>query len=113
MKIDILKLRNFRKVAGLTQKELAEKAKLVRNTYTRWETGERNPENYKDILNICLALRIKPEDICLEDIPETNAEPQSKEAQRFWKMFKLAYEKDPKAAEKAIEKAAKVFVDEV
>lgn len=37
------RLQELRKAAGLTQKELAEKAGLSQNGISNWETGDRDP----------------------------------------------------------------------
>lgn len=53
-RLDLLK---FRKVQGLTQKEMAEKLNLTQTHYSRIETGDSNPsikvmERLKEVFNV-------------------------------------------------------------
>ena len=45
------KLRSLRKAEGLTQQELAEKLKIGRVNYTRYETGAVRPD-YETVIRI-------------------------------------------------------------
>ena len=50
------RLKNLRKKAGLTQKEIAEKLQVGQNSYSNWEKGNRTPiqptiEKLAEILN--------------------------------------------------------------
>ncbi len=50
-------LKNFRKERGLTQKEVAEKIHVARNTISKWEDGTLNP-GFLHIYNLCQAFDI-------------------------------------------------------
>lgn len=59
-------LREVRKQAGLTQKQLAERYQIPLRTLQDWETGKRTPPEY--VLNMllrCIAVdfKIKPKDV--------------------------------------------------
>lgn len=50
------RLKNLRKEAGLTQKQIAEKLQVGQNSYSNWEKGKRTPiqptiEKLAEILN--------------------------------------------------------------
>lgn len=50
------RLKNLRKKAGLTQKQIAEKLQVGQNSYSNWEIGKRTPiqptiEKLAEILN--------------------------------------------------------------
>lgn len=50
------RLKNLRKKAGLTQKQIAEKLQVGQNSYSNWEKGKRTPiqptiEKLAEILN--------------------------------------------------------------
>lgn len=55
-------LKNARKEAGLTQKELAEIIGVYAKDICRWETGERTP-NAITLGEICRALNASADDI--------------------------------------------------
>lgn len=50
-------IKQERKKAGMTQKELAEKLSVYQKDVSRWETGERTP-SIKNIYRICEVLDI-------------------------------------------------------
>jgi transcriptional regulator with XRE-family HTH domain len=54
-----LRLRQLRKDAGLTAREMAERLGEKENTYTRWERGEVEP-GLGQALRICFVLGISP-----------------------------------------------------
>lgn len=66
------KLMIQRKQAGLTQKELAERAGVSRNSIINWETGKREPRGLEDfaplaeVLN-CSIADLMPDDFSLVD----------------------------------------------
>lgn len=49
-------IKNARKAAGITQKELAEAIGVRQKDISRWENGERTP-NIEAFANICKALK--------------------------------------------------------
>lgn len=60
------KLLSFRKRAGMTQDEVAEKAGLSGRTYADIERGSVNMR-IETILRICSALHITPDDVLTEE----------------------------------------------
>ena len=62
----------FRKLAGLTQQQVAEKLNLNRTTYTKYETGVSEPgieilKQIADILNVDVASLLAEEDTAKTD----------------------------------------------
>ncbi len=49
-------IKNARKAAGITQKELAEVLGVYQKDISRWENGERTP-SIETFANICKALK--------------------------------------------------------
>ena len=123
MKINYKKLRELREGANLTQKALSLKCNFPWTTYRDWENGNNNPA-LEDVLNICEVLNINISNLTEDKktissllkqaslLGKINIEPDNKEVKRFLKMFDLLYKKDPERAEKAIEKASKVLIDD-
>lgn len=60
------KVRKFRLVAGMTQKELAEKAGTTENAVSLIESGKRNPRP-STIKKIAEALNVPVEDILRDE----------------------------------------------
>ena len=56
------KIRNLRKAAGLSQKELAEKVGVDISAISLWENGKTYP-TYTNILKLAEALGCKPGDL--------------------------------------------------
>ena len=69
------KLRSFRKKAGYTQKELAEKLGLTVRAYQYYETGDRFP-NLKKASELATILGISLDEL---SVPDCNAEGQKTE----------------------------------
>lgn len=65
----------FRKQAGLTQVEVAEKAGMSDRTYSDIERGTVNMR-LSTILRICAVLHITPNEILTEEIPSSLLEQQ-------------------------------------
>ena len=64
------KIYGFRRQAGLTQAEVAERAGLSERAYADIERGTANAR-IVSIQKICSVLNIAPNDIMTEDIPES------------------------------------------
>jgi transcriptional regulator with XRE-family HTH domain len=54
------RLRELRELAGLTQKQLADRAGVKRDAVARWESGRREPA-WSSILALCTALGVSCE----------------------------------------------------
>lgn len=55
-------LKNARKAAGLTQKELADKLEVYAKDISRWENGERTP-GVPALIKICKTLHVSADDL--------------------------------------------------
>ena len=69
-------LKKLRLERGLTQKQVADALKIQRSTYTRYETGEREPDNH--MLNKLADFYEVTVDYLLErtDLPNPDKEPE-------------------------------------
>lgn len=67
------RLRNLRETAGLTQKELADRAGLVQGAVGHWETGLRSP-SWGSFRALCLALNVSCEVFADCDPPPADKE---------------------------------------
>lgn len=56
-----MRLAELRKHAGLTQKELAEKAGISLHTYRNWEQGHRRGPSAKFLIALARVLNTTPE----------------------------------------------------
>jgi transcriptional regulator with XRE-family HTH domain len=61
-----LRLRQLREKAGLTQKELADRARLSQNGISQWEAGKREPA-WSAVLALCHALGVDCRAFCGAD----------------------------------------------
>ncbi len=55
-------LKNARKAAGMTQKELAEKLDVYAKDISRWENGERTP-GVPALIKICRELKVSADEL--------------------------------------------------
>ena len=60
------KIRNFRKIKGITQGELAKETNLSRNTIVNFETERRDPR-VKDLKKIAHALDVQVEQLLMDN----------------------------------------------
>jgi len=60
-------LKDFRKLAGLTQDEVAEALHVSHDTISRWESGLTQP-TAPQIIEICKAYKCKFEDIIWPEV---------------------------------------------
>ena len=60
----------FRKKAGLSQSDLAQKMNVVQGTVSLWESGKRSP-SLEDIIKLSEILSISPENLLKSDISTT------------------------------------------
>lgn len=51
-------LKKARQEAGLTQQQVADEIGISKRTYCRWEAGEINLENAKNLIKLCHLLGI-------------------------------------------------------
>lgn len=60
--MNVLKLKELRIQANLTQFEVSEKMRITQSHYSRWENGNRSP-NSKQILELCEVFNCSPNDL--------------------------------------------------
>lgn len=56
-------LKNYRKVAGLTQKQLAQKSGVDVTLISKLESGQRLRASYPSIVRLARALNLEPEEL--------------------------------------------------
>ena len=74
-------IRFYRKRAGITQIELAEKLNISIATLRRWEAGETAPNGTR-IKELAEVFNVMPEDIVTESTNEKNSEGYSGRAEK-------------------------------
>lgn len=72
----------FRKLAGLTQQQVAEKLNLNRTTYTKYETGASEP-SIEILKQIAVILKVDVASILADDNSATVNDAQSDDLQGF------------------------------
>ena len=72
----------FRKLAGLTQQQVAEKLNLNRTTYTKYETGASEP-SIEILKQIAVILKVDVASILADDNTATVNDAQSDDLQGF------------------------------
>ena len=75
------RIREYRKAAGLTQKELAEKSQIAEITLRQYESGKRTP-NAEKLKNIANGLQISPSSLMGIDFRKFDENVDSAEVQR-------------------------------
>lgn len=55
-------IKEARKAAGFTQKELADRIGVYQKDISRWESGERTP-NTDALRNLCIALKVSADEL--------------------------------------------------
>jgi transcriptional regulator with XRE-family HTH domain len=58
-----MELKKYRRIAGLTQKELAEKAGVDPTLISRLERGERTKTRWSTIARLAAALNLEPHEL--------------------------------------------------
>jgi transcriptional regulator with XRE-family HTH domain len=65
-----MELKKYRRIAGLTQQQLAKKAGVHKSVISRLESGERSTASYESVVRIARVLNLKPEELI--PVPETD-----------------------------------------
>jgi transcriptional regulator with XRE-family HTH domain len=63
MKPQLMDLRKYRRIAGLTLAQLAEKSGVAKSVISRLETGKRSSASYENIVRLATALNLEPEEL--------------------------------------------------
>ena len=70
------KINQIRKMAGMTQEELAEKMHVSRQTISKWETGASAPD-LDNAVRLCTLFQISLDDFMQGEVPMDNEEKLS------------------------------------
>ena len=62
-----MELKKYRRIAGLTQEQLAEKAGVDASIISRLERGTRRRASYDSIVRLARALNLEPEELVSAD----------------------------------------------
>lgn len=63
VKTRAMELKKYRKIAGLTQEQLARKAGVDVTLISRFERGQRRRLSYDNIVRLARALNLEPEEL--------------------------------------------------
>ena len=63
-----MELKKYRRIAGLTQEQLAEKAGVDASIISRLERGTRRRASYDSIVRLARALNLEPEELVTADV---------------------------------------------
>lgn len=74
-------LTRFRKQAGMSQEDLAEKLQLTRQTISKWETGLSEPD-LATLQQLCRLLQVTPDELLLGKKKELPASSASEKKRR-------------------------------
>jgi len=58
-----MELKKYRRIAGLTQEQLAQKSGVDATIISRLERGERQKASYENIVRLARALNLEPEEL--------------------------------------------------
>lgn len=76
-KTKAMELKKYRRIAGLTQEELARKSGVDVTLISRFERGNRRRLSYDNIVRLARALNLEPEEL-VPVAPKTTAPPEAK-----------------------------------
>lgn len=66
-----MELKKYRRIAGLTQDQLAKKSGVDKSLISRLERGQRQTASYESIVRLARALNLEPEEL----VPVVAARP--------------------------------------
>lgn len=69
-----MELKKYRRIAGLTQQQLADKAGVDATLISRLERGERQTASYETVVRLARALNLEPHELVPVDF-ETKGKP--------------------------------------
>ena len=76
----------FRKQAGMSQEDLADKLQLTRQTISKWENGLSEPD-LATLQQLCKLLQISPDELLLGKKKETSVPVPEKKRREVYEMF--------------------------
>jgi transcriptional regulator with XRE-family HTH domain len=68
-----MELKKYRRIAGLTQEQLAEKSGVDVSIISRLETGRRQTASYQSIVRLAKALNLLPDELVPVELPAGDA----------------------------------------
>jgi len=68
-----MELKKYRKIAGLTQEQLARKSGVDVTLISRLENGQRTNASYPSIVRLARALNLEPEELMPVALPKRTA----------------------------------------
>jgi transcriptional regulator with XRE-family HTH domain len=78
-----MELKKYRRIAGLTQGQLAKKSGVHVTLISRLERGQRRTASYESIVRLAHALNLEPEELSPVDFaPSTLGHPASEDVKR-------------------------------
>ena len=63
-----MELKKYRRIAGLTQRQLADKSGVNATLISRLERGRRQTASYESIVRLARALNLEPEELVQVDL---------------------------------------------
>jgi transcriptional regulator with XRE-family HTH domain len=72
-----MELKKYRRIAGLTQGELAKKSGVDVTLISRLERGERQTASYESIVRLARALNLEPEELMPVDFSAKEGAPRA------------------------------------
>lgn len=63
-RMQAMELKKYRRIAGLTQEQLARKSGVDASLISRIERGRRRRLSYDNIVRLARALNLEPEELC-------------------------------------------------
>jgi transcriptional regulator with XRE-family HTH domain len=76
-----MELKKYRRIAGLTQDQLAKKSGVDATLISRLERGERQTASYESIVRLARALNLEPEELVEVDLAPAE-QPVTEDAKR-------------------------------
>ena len=97
-------LKYYRKLSGLTAREVAAQCGIPQQTYTGWETGHRQPRNLDDLDKIAAVFGITKDYLLIDrDGNTVTIEPKEKRKEQDRQMLLRAYDElNEEAKEKLV-----------
>ena len=83
-------LTRFRKQAGMSQEDLADKLQLTRQTISKWENGLSEPD-LATLQQLCTLLQVSPDELLLGKKKETSVPVPEKKRREIYEIFSYIF----------------------
>jgi transcriptional regulator with XRE-family HTH domain len=77
-----MELKKYRRIAGLSQTQLAKKSGVDVTLISRLERGERQRASYESIVRLARALNLEPEELSPVELGSKPSRPVAEDAKR-------------------------------